>query len=108
MLQIEWYTIPLPRVAGSAGGKHSFLVITTCRGRSGSRYVLEKAQPQNSDHDGTFVSFFHGSNGSGVGASLMSDAECFRSNKEHVKEGLAMTDLVTVCEGLRLILFGFL
>ena len=93
---ITWYTIPLPGFAGVAGGKHSFLKVTTCS----QKYVLEKAQPQQDGHDGTFVSFWQGSNGKGIGASVVHEATFFRCNSTEVKADLMMDVLVRVCKDI--------
>merc|ERR1712129_373988 len=43
VINIEWYTIPLPGIAGAAGAVHSLLAVTVGSQGSSHTYVLEKA-----------------------------------------------------------------
>ena len=100
MLEIQWWKIPLPGLPGAVGGSHSFLLIVCGEAGSSPSYVLEKAKPRNDKHDGTYVSFYGGPAGRGIGADLLHGATLVKRNAEHVNEDLTMTDLIKVCEHL--------
>ena len=85
VMKLTWYTIPLPGIAGSVGGKHSFVHVTT---HGLTSYILEKAQPRCSEHDGTFVSFWQGND-------LVSEATVLQDVCQ-IKEGVTMKDLIKV------------
>ena len=95
VVKLTWYTIPLPGFVGKMGGEHSFVHAVTRNSTARSSYILEKARPRSNDHDGTFVSYWQGSNGVGVGADLVSGAKVFRSI-EGLKEGVKMNDLIEI------------
>ena len=95
--RLVWYTIPLPGIAGYIGGKHSFVYVTTQNSIVGNSYIIEKAQPRCENHDGTFVSFWQGNDGMGVGVNLVSEAEVLRKI-EQPKEGVTINNLIEVAK----------
>ena len=94
--RLTWYTIPLPKIAGAIGGKHSFLHITTQNSTSSNSYILEKAQPNPGGDDGTFVGYWQDVDGIGIGANLAGEARIFRQIE--LEKDVTMEDLIKVSQ----------